>query len=116
VRCVIENRFGKRYRTLPILKALQLLYSTPQVHLSPKELVDLKTGAVFSTLGEHGELPENIDQVDVPVRPRRRPAKLRLHVPADRLPQGELPESAWEALDKPAAAEQPDADRAKRAA
>lgn len=117
VRRVIEKRFGKRYRTLPILRALQLLYSTPQVHLSQKELVDLQTGSVYSTLGEHGEPPENIDQVSVPVRPRRRPAKIRLHVPTDMSPQGNsLPEQTLRASEKPATTEQPDADRAKRAA
>ena len=72
VRAAIENRYGARYRSLPILKAIQLLYRTPQVHLNQKELVDLNSGEVYSTLGANGELPCKIDQVAVPVRPRRR--------------------------------------------
>jgi fatty acid desaturase len=71
VREAIEARYGKHYRSLPILKALRLLYQTPPVHLSQKELVSLDTGVVYSTLGAEGELPHQIDQVPVPVRPRR---------------------------------------------
>jgi fatty acid desaturase len=76
VRAAIEARYGNRYRTLPILKALHTLYSTPPVHLSQKELVDLDTGAVYSTLGEQCQLPRQIDQVSVPVRPRRATVRL----------------------------------------
>jgi len=84
VRAAIENRYGGRYRALPILKAIQLLYRTPPVHLSQKELVDLNRGDVYSTLGASGEPPRKIDQVAVPVRPRRRrPAAIRLHQTTD---------------------------------
>jgi len=76
VRAAIEARYGKRYRSLPLLEALRVLYSTPPVHLSQKELVDLDTGAVFSTLGPEGQLPQQIDQVPVPVRPRRSTVRL----------------------------------------
>ena len=105
VRSAIEARYGTRYRTLPLWKALQILYRTPPVHLSAKELVDVGTGAVFHTLGEHGELPVQFDQVPVPVRPRRRPQPLRLLVPASDA------EPAAPAAVKPA-----DADIVKRAA
>ncbi|MBI3864496.1 MAG: acyl-CoA desaturase [Planctomycetia bacterium] len=78
VRAALEARYGRRYRSLPILTALRVLYETPPVHLSQKELVDLDTGAVFSTLGVECELPRQIDRVTVPVRPRRTAAALRL--------------------------------------
>lgn len=78
VRAALEARYGNRYRSLPILTALRVLYKTPPVHLSQKELVDLDTGVVFSTLGPTGELPHQTDQVTVPVRPRRAAAALRI--------------------------------------
>jgi fatty acid desaturase len=78
VRAAIEARYGNRYRSLPILTALRVLYRTPPVHLSQKELVDLDTGVVFSTLGINGELPGQTDKVSVPVRPRRASSALRL--------------------------------------
>jgi fatty acid desaturase len=84
VRDAIAARYGNRYRSLPILTALRVLYRTPPVHLSQKELVDLDTGAVFSTLGANGELPHQTDQVSVPVRPRRTSPALRmLKLPPD---------------------------------
>ncbi len=72
VQTAIKERFGDRYHEMPLTQALRILYQTPPVHLSPRELVDLRSGAVYSTLGEHGELPQRVDQVSVPVRPRRR--------------------------------------------
>jgi fatty acid desaturase len=73
----LVNRYGARYRSLPLGIALRTLYRTPTVHLSQKELVNLDTGDVFCTLGEAGELPHLIDQVPVPVRPRRPDADAR---------------------------------------
>jgi fatty acid desaturase len=73
VRDALLARYGTRYRHLPLLTALRLLYRTPSAHLSQSELVDLDTGAVFSTLGLDGELPHRIGNVPVPVRPRRNP-------------------------------------------
>ncbi|MBS0265451.1 MAG: acyl-CoA desaturase [Planctomycetes bacterium] len=71
IRDALVHRYGNRYRHLPILQALRLLYKTPSAHLSQSELVDIETGAVFSTLGPEGELPHSLGSVPVPVRPRR---------------------------------------------
>ena len=117
VRAAIENRYGARYRRLPILKALQLLYRTPQVHLSQRELVDLNSGAVYRTLGAHGELPCQFDQVPVPVRPRRRAAAIRLHrsggAPSD---LASPPATSTTPLAGEPLAELPEASRLRRAA
>lgn len=91
VRAAIEHRYGARYRSLPILKAIQLLYRTPQVHLNQKELVDLNSGEVYHTLGANGELPSRFDQVAVPVRPRRRASAIRLHRSGDAPSDAEIP-------------------------
>jgi len=111
VRSAIESRYGGRYHTLPILKALRLLYATPPVHLSQKELVDLDTGAVFSTLGDDGDLPHQIGQVGVPVRPRRMGAPVQLFRSADPASAGQqappTPDSAATA-ESPAPNSEPD--------
>lgn len=72
VQSAIQDRYGGRYRILPLWKALATLYRTPRVHLDRSELVDMRTGDVYSTLGENAALPQHIGQVPVPVRPRRR--------------------------------------------
>jgi hypothetical protein len=89
VRSAIEARYGKRYHTLPILTAISVLYRTPPVHLSQKELVNLESGDVYSTLGQEGDLPHQIEQVAVPVRPRRRAAAIGLYNRAMTSPQNE---------------------------
>ena len=64
-------RYGDRCRRLSLLQIMIMTYKTPRVHLSDKELVNLDTGKVYSTLGPHGEPPMLVDQVQVPVRRRR---------------------------------------------
>lgn len=68
----LQEHAGPRYRRMPIWRALWLVYHTPKVHLTARELVDMRTGEVYSTLGPHGELPQQVDRVSLPVRPRRR--------------------------------------------
>lgn len=72
VQAAILRRFGSRYRMLPLWKALYLLYKTPAVHLTSQELVNLRTGVVYQTLGPEGETPVEVERVPVPVRHRRR--------------------------------------------
>lgn len=72
IQAALKERFGTHYHEMPITRAWRVLYQTPPVHLSRKELVDLRDGTVYSTLGTQGELPKVIDQVSVPVRPRKR--------------------------------------------
>lgn len=116
VRDAIQARYGNRYRSLPILTALRTLYRTPPVHLSQKELVDLDTGKVFSTLGVDGDLPHQIDQVGVPVRPRRATPGLRLLKLADTSPVVETPHVAPTATPAELPKDQPDVGKFKRAA
>lgn len=72
IQAALKEHYGTRYHEMPLGQALRVLYQTPPVHLSRQELVDLRNGAVFSTLGPNGELPERIGEVPVPVRPRKR--------------------------------------------
>lgn len=72
IQAALKKRFGNRYHEMPLTQALRVLYETPPVHLSRSELVDLRDGTVYSTLGADGELPHVIDHVPVPVRPRKR--------------------------------------------
>ncbi len=72
IQAAIIRRHGSRYRQLPLWKALHVLYTTPAVHLTPQELVNLRTGVVYRTLGPRGEIPVEIDRVPVPVRHRKR--------------------------------------------
>jgi fatty acid desaturase len=117
VRAAIEARYGNRYRSLPILKALQILYRTPPVHLSQKELVDLDTGVVFSTLGVDGDLPHQTDQVAVPVRPRRTSTAVRLLKLAENTPAEAVPADAPQPVPtSESATEQSDPAAFKRAA
>lgn len=116
VRAALEARYGKRYRSLPILTALGVLYRTPPVHLSRSELVDLETGAVFSTLGAEGELPQKVDQVSIPVRPRRAESPLRLLKLAESSQQVGGPAAAEPAVIPDQTSPRPDAAPLKRAA
>lgn len=115
VRAALEARYGKRYHSLPIMTALRVLYQTPPVHLSQKELVDLDTGAVYSTLGELGELPRQTEQVAVPVRPRRAKPAVRVLQLDDARAAAEPPQIALPPNAEPAAEEPRQASR-KRAA
>lgn len=72
VQAAIKSRFADRYHELPLHEALSVVYRTPPVHLSDQELVDLRNGEIYTTLGEHGELPQPKGHVPLPVRPRRR--------------------------------------------
>ncbi len=71
VQSLLQQQFGPRYHNLPLWQALLTIYRTPRIHLSRRELVDMRTGDVFSTLGAHNELPHPIERVPMPVRPRR---------------------------------------------
>lgn len=77
VRQALINRFGNRYRQIPLLRALRMVYGTPRIYLEEDELVDLRNGDVYSTLGTEGEPPEPRASVPVPVRPRRRTLKAK---------------------------------------
>ena len=72
IQAALKEHFGTRYHEMPLQQALRVLYETPPVHLSRQELVNMRTGVVYSTLGPNGELPRVVDQVAVPVRPRKR--------------------------------------------
>lgn len=74
VQSSLRARFGAQYRVLPLWRALLTVYQTPRIHLSRQELVDMRTGETYSTLGEQGELPHKTGRVPIPVRPRRRDA------------------------------------------
>lgn len=65
-------RHGSRCRRLSLLQILWMTYATPRVHLDENELVDLRTGIVYSTLGPQGESPAQVGRVPVPVRRRKR--------------------------------------------
>jgi fatty acid desaturase len=79
----MQARHGDCCRRLPLLKILVMTFQTPRVHLSDNELVDLQSGDVYSTLGPHGEPPELIDQVAVPIR-RCRAARSERELTASR--------------------------------
>lgn len=70
----VRERHGERCRRLSLLKILQMTYGTPRVHLEEDELVDLRSGRVYSTLGPNGEPPQLVDEVPLPVT-RRKPAR-----------------------------------------
>ena len=94
---------GSRYHSLTSIreKVPQLAEgSVPQFGEVQKELGDLDTGAVFSTLGPEGELPEQIDQVPVPVRPRR--SSVRLFKAADKVADAGLTRPESEAMKRAA--------------
>ena len=67
----MRARYGDQCRRISLLQIMIMTYKTPRVHLSDKELVNLDTGKVYSTLGPQGEPPKLVDQVQVPVRRRR---------------------------------------------
>jgi fatty acid desaturase len=75
IRKAMVKRYGSRCRRLSLPQILCMTYGTPRVHLSDSELVDLRTGAVYSTLGPHGEPPQLVDKVSVPVKRRRSEAE-----------------------------------------
>lgn len=52
VRELLRRRYPSRYQSLPLGRALRLLYRTPRVHLAPDRLWSPKTGAVHPTLPE----------------------------------------------------------------
>ncbi len=83
VQAALKEQFGTRYHEMPLSQALRVLYQTPPVHLSRQELVDLRSGVVYSTLGPDGELPQVVDQVSVPVRLRKRvkPGSMIIELP-----------------------------------
>jgi fatty acid desaturase len=69
VRRLLLVRWPDRYQSLPLMKALALLWRTPRVYATPTRLVDPQRGGSVATLGTAPSSPAEIATDSTPAAP-----------------------------------------------
>jgi hypothetical protein len=60
VKAELKKQFPDQYHELPMWKAMLFIWKTPRVYHNSTELVDVKTGIAYPTLG-HGMTAEKLE-------------------------------------------------------